>query len=369
MHSRTADYDHFVELRPSQAPPGISVLMPVYNQRAYVGAAITSALAQQGIVAEIIFSDDGSSDGTFEEALQIIDGWLKKNECPHRIIVRRGKQRLWRDHLPLLIDRAGCDLVCQAHGDDLSAATRCRKLVQVFTADPLISLAASEAALFTGFRNPEGEGRIKEGAKSLYPFSDSDLIDGHRFLIGALLAWRKSAVKGFPRLDRRFSATSHDRILTFRASLAGKVVLLQEPLVHRRAHPHQASRLLYHEPNRNSDFGRSLLWMNAFWAMKRDLSRAMDLDLIGQDKKNRLEGEINRRMDAFQQRLLESFRRYTYAGQYIAWVDDETLRKMKVTFMSTVKMYIEPVIMRFWRITGPLLNFMRRMSDRLRGYR
>ncbi len=42
----------------------VSILIPAYNAEAWIGAAIESALAQQGISTEVIVADDGSSDGT-----------------------------------------------------------------------------------------------------------------------------------------------------------------------------------------------------------------------------------------------------------------------------------------------------------------
>lgn len=96
--------DRFVEVHPSDAEPEISILMPLYNQRKYVGAAVASSLAQEGVVAEIVISDDGSEDGTLDKALRVVSAWLKKRRCRHRIVVRAGKNRLWRDHLPLLVD-------------------------------------------------------------------------------------------------------------------------------------------------------------------------------------------------------------------------------------------------------------------------
>jgi glycosyltransferase involved in cell wall biosynthesis len=44
--------------------PAISAIIPAYNRRDFVGAAIDSALAQTGADLEVIVVDDGSTDGT-----------------------------------------------------------------------------------------------------------------------------------------------------------------------------------------------------------------------------------------------------------------------------------------------------------------
>lgn len=338
--------DRFVVIHPSDAEPEISMLMPLYNQRKHVGAAVASALAQEGVVAEIVVSDDGSEDGTFDEALRVVCGWLKKRQCRHRIVVRAGRHRLWRDHLPLLADHSSCDVVCQAHGDDLSAAARCRALVDAFHSDPLISLVTSQEAPFHGGRH---RAEAKDLMGRLEPLTHGEILDTHRLLIGALQAWRKSAVGGFVRLDRSFSAASHDRILAFRASLTGKVVLLKLPLVARRNHPFQASRLMFHEPDKRCRFGHSLLRVSALWAMKKDLDRACELGLIDPTKKGALESEIDRRLSLLQQRLVESFRIYALAGKQITWVDEDAIRKANVTRKARLRILARGLVSLFSR--------------------
>lgn len=46
--------------------PSVSIVIPCYNKRAYVAAAIESALAQTA-PCEVIVVDDGSTDGSFDE--------------------------------------------------------------------------------------------------------------------------------------------------------------------------------------------------------------------------------------------------------------------------------------------------------------
>ena len=46
--------------------PAVSVVIPCYNAERWVGRAIDSVLAQEGVSVEVIVVDDGSSDGSLE---------------------------------------------------------------------------------------------------------------------------------------------------------------------------------------------------------------------------------------------------------------------------------------------------------------
>lgn len=67
----------------SASVPGItSIIIPCYNKRAYVGAAIESALAQTH-PCEVIVVDDGSTDGSLEE-IRRFDGRIRWETGPNR---------------------------------------------------------------------------------------------------------------------------------------------------------------------------------------------------------------------------------------------------------------------------------------------
>lgn len=367
MEYAAAGFDRFVEIRAPRGTLDISILMPVCNQKEYIAAALSSVLAQEGVTAEIILSDDGSRDGTFEEALRGIAEWLEKNECAHRIVVRRGKKRLWRDHLALLAEHASCDIVCQAHGDDLSVEERCSKVLGVFREDPLVSLVASESVSFAGTATPALPKKSGVQETRIQRFTTAHLIDAHRCLVGSLLAWRKSATARFMRLDTRFSATSHDRILVFRASLAGTVMLIKEPLVYRRIHKRQMSRLMYHEPLSDNGFGWSLVRMTALNGMMRDLEQAAYLGLIDGERKSRLEEEIGRRMEKFRDKLIESFQFYTCYGQHLAWVDEQTLHRIRDNRLDSCTMlnrFSAPLLAVFWRAKVGFLRIAGRLISK-----
>ncbi|SHI66981.1 glycosyltransferase family 2 protein [Wenxinia saemankumensis] len=50
--------------RPGGRLPGVSILIPARDEAGNIGAALDAALGQQGVEAEVIVLDDGSTDGT-----------------------------------------------------------------------------------------------------------------------------------------------------------------------------------------------------------------------------------------------------------------------------------------------------------------
>lgn len=55
--------------------PTVSVIVPAFNTRAYVGAAIASALKQTGVEVEVLVCDDGSTDGTGA----VLEEWARRD--------------------------------------------------------------------------------------------------------------------------------------------------------------------------------------------------------------------------------------------------------------------------------------------------
>lgn len=64
----------------------ISVIVPVYNTKEYMGKCIDSVLSQTGVSFEIILVDDGSTDGSS----QLCDSYDEKYECV-RVIHKRNE--------------------------------------------------------------------------------------------------------------------------------------------------------------------------------------------------------------------------------------------------------------------------------------
>lgn len=295
---KEADRDVFTLARDSRGVPEISILMPVFEQERYVAEAVRSVLAQTDVVAEVIVSDDASTDGTWARAEAATAG---APPHPHRVVLRRGSSRLRRNHTVLLAEHASSPIVMLAHGDDVSAPGRARRLI-----DALDTTGATLAG--SQFRTIDHTGR--ETADGPEPRADlplgllgpHDLIPWSRVFTGALLAWRPAALAGFARLDRDHAATGHDRVLPFRAGLAGGVTVVPEPLVDRRVHAESWSHGIWDRRSAPAArFGRQLNLLTATRAMQADVVRAVELGLVAPAEADRLqvalEAEAIRRID------------------------------------------------------------------------
>lgn len=56
------------------APPIVSVAIPVHHRRHFIAEAIASALGQSLREFELAVVDDGSTDGTAEDARRLFEG-------------------------------------------------------------------------------------------------------------------------------------------------------------------------------------------------------------------------------------------------------------------------------------------------------
>src|SRR3954469_1098404 len=117
------------EERIPAAAPAVSVIMPVYNARAYVAEAIDSVLAQTFGDFELILVDDGSTDGS----LDILRGYEKRD--PRVRVISRpntGIVGALNDGLKL----ARGEFIARIDADDASLPNRFEKEIAFLRAHP-----------------------------------------------------------------------------------------------------------------------------------------------------------------------------------------------------------------------------------------
>lgn len=103
--------------------PLVSFCLVAYKEEKYIRDAIKGAFSQDYPNLEIILSDDGSPDRTYE----IMQEMASEYKGPHKIILNQNKPNLEsRDHYcKVLYELSKGEFVVLADGDDISLPQRC----------------------------------------------------------------------------------------------------------------------------------------------------------------------------------------------------------------------------------------------------
>jgi hypothetical protein len=131
--------------------PLVSVVIPTYNQAAYLTEAIDSVLAQDYAPLEVIVVDDGSTDATPTTIAGYAD----------RVISIRQPNHGAAHALNQGIRAARGDLICWLSSDDAFQAGKIERQVEAFAREPGLGLC------FTGFETVDSAGEHLRDASDL----------------------------------------------------------------------------------------------------------------------------------------------------------------------------------------------------------
>lgn len=207
--------------------PKITVLVTTYNHALFISDAFNSVLQQDYPDYEVLFSDDCSTDNTFD----ILQDLVARYQGPHRILLNRNPCNLGlMRHLNHCMTLASGDLIVNASGDDISLPNRVSALVAAYRhAERQPLLLHSRILEMSPDGTPEREGPI--------PIIDQGmtLTDlGRRFTSyqGCSGAWHRQLFDVFGPFQ--YGQTYEDLTLSFRAGLLDAFCFVNEPLVHYR---------------------------------------------------------------------------------------------------------------------------------------
>jgi len=264
--------------------PELTVVFLAYQQEAFVAEAVRSVLAQAGVVAEIILSDDASSDGTFRAMSAAVAGY----RGPHQVVLRRNKVNQGIDHIVQLVDLANCDAMVMAHGDDISEPNRCRRLLDEMQRTGADVVSSNYLEIDTAGR-PMGlntDGDPTDG----YTAEEIAISGWRRGMFGATLAWRRAVYTQFPRLDAQYLPIGHDTLVPFRGALLGGMRYVNEPLLHYRRHTGQWQHVLHdHRARETWEESQYSAAIMPRLAMARDLEHLLSQDTLPTAERQRLE--------------------------------------------------------------------------------
>ena len=209
--------------------PLVSFAVIAYNQERYIREAIEGAFAQTYEPLEIILSDDCSPDRTFD----IMQEMAAAYDGPHKVVLNRNEPNLGIvPHVNRIFDLASGELICVNAGDDFSRHDRVEVLHRHWVINDrrpdIVHTSAydvSEKSEIMRVAQPRPNSR----ARVLLP---KTVAREFVTAIGATFMYTKRLFLTFGPIPD--CAEVEDRPMIFRASLAGGLLFVDDPLVYHR---------------------------------------------------------------------------------------------------------------------------------------
>ena len=206
----------------------VTFILQVYNQESCIEPAVKGALSQTYSPLEIIFSDDCSTDRTFEKMQELVEGY----DGPHKIVFNRNEKNLGiAAHFDKAVSLSHGDFIIGAAGDDTSLPERTTRLVQKW----LESGRQAKIVISNYYRFGEDGEEIFTQTKlpAIRNNPLMDIIERNKPKVtvhGALAAFDVELFNQFgPMIE---GLVNEDRILLFRCLLlGGRVESVEDPLI------------------------------------------------------------------------------------------------------------------------------------------
>lgn len=205
---------------PDATRPLITFAVFAYNQEDVIAEAVEGAFAQTYSPLEIILSDDGSSDGTFE----IMAKMAAEYDGPHTVRARRSPQnRGLLGHINDVASEVRGEIVVMAAGDDVSLPERTEVLASIFAQAPRAQAICSKWLPF----GQEFDALKRLSVKRISRAEEFFSMGGVG--LGATYGYRIGVFGDPGPLPE--DLTSEDKILPARAAILGKTYITDAPLV------------------------------------------------------------------------------------------------------------------------------------------
>ena len=213
------------------ATPRVSVVMPVFNARQYVGESIASVLTSHFADLELLLLDDGSTDGSVDAARDAAAGdpRVRIVMLPHRGVGAARNAGL---------AHARGELIANLDADDLMLPTRLSRQVAYLDRHPECVAVGSRALVISGSGAPV---RIV-GRLFTHAAIDEAHLDGRP---GAMLnptaTFRRQAALDVGGYSAHLRNTGEDHDLWLRLAEVGRLANLPDVLIRYRIHERNAS--------------------------------------------------------------------------------------------------------------------------------
>lgn len=277
----------------------ITLGVKCHNQRRTVGAAIEAAFGQTYRPLEIVVSDDGSTDGSWELIRELCRG---REEPGLKVVLNRNPVNLGNMGNWLRI----CELshgewIVKADGDDISESSRVERIAEcVCDTRPEVYVVSS------GCRKIDGEGRVCGQVKTRSAW----------YPLGAVMAFHRRCYTDFPvPSDGR---NVDDEVFARRALILGdgREARIDEPLVRYRVGSGISSAV---DDIRESELRCMRLKPRTFGQLRRDLEALTKTGLLKDEAERRKWLEVLARQEREVADEIELRSAPTFARRLRAW--------------------------------------------------
>lgn len=173
--------------------PLVTFALFAYNQEKYIRQSVEGALAQTYRPLEIILSDDGSSDRTFE----IMQEMAAAYDGPHQVLVRQSAKNFGPvSHVLDVAEVASGEFMVVAAGDDISLPERTERLTPLFS-DADVAAGSSDVLTI----DETGENIEKDGQRVTN--WDRWHVADPTWILGCSAAYRVSFLRALPRSETK----------------------------------------------------------------------------------------------------------------------------------------------------------------------
>lgn len=217
--------------------PLVTYRIQCYRHEGFVQSALSSVLAQTYKPLEILLTDDGSPDGTFEVAKEVASQY----RGPHRIVLYRSETNRdilahWNDALHWMRG----SFFLSMSGDDMAEPAQVEELVAQWMQ------SGAGSSVWTNYRMIDANGRdLGIGLPPGHPYTLNlcDYADG-RFLdfpYGGLGGYTREVIDRFGDAPAHLGSRGLEHHIGFRAALLGPKRHIGKTLFRKRYHPNRAT--------------------------------------------------------------------------------------------------------------------------------
>ena len=213
--------------------PLVTFYLVTYNHERFVRQAVESALAQTYRPIQFIFSDDCSTDRSFEIMREMAEPYVGKED----ILLNRNERNLGTvDHLNrIFFELARGKYFVPLAGDDVTSPDRTEKVVTLFESTGASAVSVNPVMIDENGQ-PTGSRFHNQFPHGVLHFREF-IGSGSRFFGGGGYAGELFEIYG----PMKNNVRNEDRILPLRASVMGGIAYLENPVYFYREHGNNMS--------------------------------------------------------------------------------------------------------------------------------